>query len=689
MNSNLLKICLASLLALSFTACGDDDNGDNNGGNTISCTASEKKCNPGNTGLLVCNAAGNAWDKGDDCAFGCENNACKPDPNGGGGQTICTPNSIECNNNKLLKCNADGSKIDEEPCTYGCEKGETTCNVEKCTTGTLKCNDDQTAALTCNANGTWDEEPCTDGCNSGACVKCEVGATKCGTDHKSVLTCQENGSWTPEACKTNEACTSDTKGCDEIPSYEACSAEDLEKCLNDLASEGYDRDSGVCLMANGKVECNTGKCTELNTVREWCSAYYSAMLTQICSPVGDDGTGVWTSVAKLEDCFSCNDDLTACGGKLVSDQGEECDKTRADRCDGNILSYCAEGTVKASKCSSGRACVELDNKGSVWANCYDPEDTCQAEDESQSCEENWLYGAISEQYVCLSSKADPEKKYLVHQTIGCQSGECTEDGAACAEPLVEDLFEDCTAESRPDRCDGTVYSTCYYDEDLDEEYVAAADCAENDNVCATLSGKTSCYNTCEEVSETPTPFCYYSDAYKGFVVGTSVCVEDDSKENRIQKQQLTKLCASGCNETNDGCAYADEGEKCPEGMTESCVDNAAVYCYVGNIAAESCPGLYGENQICYINEDDESWCAEKCDTLDGVATECITEEFLGFEYAYQVSKTCTKTKDDKLVYNYIMDEEDPDYPKIDHYCDDQGCNKDNTACIAIDEEDEG
>ena len=644
MNSKLFKLCLSAILALSFNACGGDSNDDDNGGggnDTVKCNAGDVICNPAGTGLLVCNAAGNGYDNGDSCDLGCENNACKKD-NDGPATTVCEANKKECKNNQILTCKADGSGYlnDVDECPYGCENGASECLTQKCTNGQTKCSSDGSSVETCNADGGWDSSACPIGCDGGHCV--------------------------------------------EIPSYDACSAADLEDCLSRIENAGYDRTDGVCLIEDGEVGCYLGKCNVPNTSKIECNAEYGAMMVSVCSPIGNDGSGVWELVDIDEECVNgCKEDLSACAEPLVPDQGADCDASRADRCDGEILSYCDDGTVVAGKCGNGRSCVELDKSGSVWADCYDPDETCTEDSVSCNVESTWLgdYASVVE-YSCLSSKADPNKKYPVRTgEEECVSGECAADGISCEPALVDDLYKDCTPESRASRCDDDVFSFCSWDEDYQEGYVMAADCVEYDyDLCTTVNGTVSCYNTCDS-ENTVEQFCYYDDEYEGFVIGTNSCVKDDAGTTLVTKKALTKLCASGCNATKDGCAYEQEGQACTADMGESCVDNTAVYCgSSGRIGAENCPGLYGENMICYINNDDESWCAESCadGTVGSIATECVEMDLGIFVIAYQTSKKCVATKDGKQVYEGVEGST--------AYCDDQGCNAAGTACIAVDDE---
>ena len=591
MNSNLLKICLASLLALSFTACGDDDNSNNNGGNggeTISCTAGEKKCSPDNTALLVCNAAGNAWDKGDPCAFGCENNACKSDPNGGGNETVCTPKSIECHNGKLLKCNADGSAIDEEKCDYGCEKGQTTCNTEKCTTDAIKCNDDQTAALTCNANGTWDEEPCTYGCNSGACV--------------------------------------------QIESLEACDPEVLAECQTKFAEE-FDGDI-TCYVDETDGPVCVEKCTSLGSTTVECDdEEYFDISSYMCIPIGDDGTGTWFHVEVLEECdFGCNDDLTACAEPLVEDQYEKCDSaTRADRCDGNIISYCdgRYGVVLAGHCKEGHTCVELDNDGSVWADCFKDTDTCTAD--STVCKTDDESGIdVLTTSVCKPSKDDPTKKYIIKKNEACPTGTCA-DATSCEPPLVEDQGKECDAETRAGRCDGSILSVCtyldLYDYLSETMHVGAMDCADKEAVCdsGTINGAAyaNCFtedDKCENVGDE----IQKCDPDYGSI-DTYVCTELTGGKYYVL--DTYDECDFGCAEGATECGsklVEDQGETCTKTERPDACDlenNILSYCSTNKVVARKC----GADKTCTVLSDGSANCfsaEDECDTVDDTKNVC-------------------------------------------------------------------
>lgn len=658
MKSDLLKICMASLLALSLTACGGDDSDD--GGDDAACKANEKICSNDKLSVMTCKADGSGYDT-QKCENGCENGACKAD-NGGNTKPnpTCKPDVNICssNGNAVIKYNADCSSFETvQSCSFGCTDGK--CDAEKCKQGASKCSDDNSKALTCDANGSWIEADCgVLGCADGACNEADV--------------------------------------------YEACSAADQKECEDYIAENGadygYSASDAICVIEDGSPECYVGKCSTIGAADKVCNSKYSAILNRVCMAVGDAGLGIWTAVSIDTECVNgCNEDGLTCAPKLVDDQGETCDpNTYLDKCDANgILSWCGTGNVvKALDCPADDAIcdiVDVKYQGETikYGNCFDTESECSDVGDKGECYiDSRGYAVMSEAY-CAPSTTNNSKNYLVE--IGeydCNSGKCEEDKSACVPSdvdKIDDLGEVCDVDKRAAKCTGNAYSYCddsYVDYGYDAE-VAGVDCLAYDyDLCTTVGGKAMCYNTCTEENSVEN-LCYYDENNEGFVIGTSTCLKDDAGENLVAKKVLTKLCASGCNAAKDGCAYEAEGTACDASTTkESCVDNTAVYCSEGKVGAENCPGLYGENMICYINDSDESYCGESCadDTVGNVVSVCETELFLGFfEMSSQYSKKCVETKDGKKIYKAVEGSEG--------YCDDQGCNADGTACIAIDDSD--
>ena len=123
MNSKLFKLCLSAILALSFYACGGDDDtggGGNGGGgnsddgnnNIVKCSPGSIICSPDGRAELVCNAAGNGYDKGQSCDNGCVDNACSGSGGSGDNSSGCVDGSSSCNNNNVNVVDDEGETCD-------------------------------------------------------------------------------------------------------------------------------------------------------------------------------------------------------------------------------------------------------------------------------------------------------------------------------------------------------------------------------------------------------------------------------------------------------------------------------------------------------------------------------------------------------------------------------------------------
>lgn len=459
MNSKLFKFCLSAILALSFNACGgdnndDDDNkGDGGNSNAVKCKPGDVICSPDLSSTLVCNAAGNGYEKKDNCDKGCENNACRGS-GGGGNASVCTANATVCQNNQLKTCNADGSGFLSNPenCPSGCVDGASSCN-------------------------------------------------------NNVNLVEDAG----EECDTSRADRCDgtvISYCD--PDYDVVVAGDC--------ADYYGADA-VCGVVAGSANCYKPEdaCTTVNAETKGCYDYvtddvtYRLAVTYVCTQ---------TSAGK----FNIMDpyDYDICSGgcvngeclKLVDDEGEKCNSSRADRCDGTVLSYCYENVVFAGDC------VDYYGKGSVCgivdgaANCYKSEDACTV----SGSEKKGCYDYVSEygtyklavNYVCTQTSAG---KYYVMDgedydicDSSCRDGECVS--------LVDDEGEDCDS-SRVDACNDGVLSYC---NDPDGGVVTVLDCTEYDGYsCVILNdGYGNCFNAESECSKVGDKKYACSDEYEGY-----------------------------------------------------------------------------------------------------------------------------------------------------------------------------
>lgn len=648
MNSKLFKLCLSAILALSFNACGGDSNDDDNGGggnDKVKCTAGDVICNPAGTGLLVCNAAGNGYDNGDSCDLGCENNACKKD-NGGSTTTVCEANKKECKNNQILTCKADGSGYlnDVDDCPYGCENGASECLTQKCTQGQTKCSSDGSSVETCNASGSWDSSACPIGCDGGHCV--------------------------------------------EVPSYDACSAADLEDCLSRIEAAGYDRTDGVCLMEDGEAGCYLGKCNVPNTSKIECNEKYGAMMVSVCSPIGNDGSGVWElmDIADDGECeFGCKEDLSACAEPLVPDQGKECNPdTYADQCsDSGILSWCYEDEdedgnaiyyVRAINCpKNNRVCdivtISADGETINYGDCFSEADKCNAPNsEVVSCKED--YYAVKTVSYCGASTKNPSVSYAVPiDQDYCPSNACKEDGSDCTDPLVPDQGTECTPSTRAAQCTAVggsagneVYSACVdpyagtFLEGLVYE-VEAMNCADVgfDGCFETLDGDKLCAKTCTDSSEKS----YTCDESYVESDGVAILVEyscqDGANSSKILVESSEKLCSS-CDESG-ACNISDadkggsleEGDECNYYLYESkCVSNKVWSCEetedddnVVTVSAcktgESCVVFSDYNYATCKGSDAKTCASDKAGTRSYV---CVSQEDGGETYWFSVEYIC-------------------------------------------------
>lgn len=649
MNSNLLKICLASLLALSFTACGGDDgdNDDNtiNPGETITCTAGETKCSPDNTSTLVCNAAGNGYDTGDTCAFGCENGACKADPNISGNEKLCTPNSIECHNNKLLKCNADGSAVEEEACAYGCDAGATTCSTEKCTTGATKCNDDKTEALSCNADGTWGAEACEFGCNSGACVKHTVleDGADCNPD-TYFDTCNADG--VLNYCGP-VGYTEDYSGYIYGVIEANCAEHDAVCEVVNVSMDGKSSRYGDCFTEEDT--CATAGDISQVCAEEYDEEYdekYAAETTSICSASLSTSKNYWVGYEQNE-CImgGCKDD-TACIDPLVSDQGKECDAaTRADRCDGNVLSACTyqdiwdalTGTthVVAMDCAEdGAVCASGTVDGAAYANCFTDDDKCTTVGSTiQKCDPD--YGSI-DTYVCTELAGG--KYYVLDTYDECARG-CTEGAVECNPALVDDEGESCTAETRPDACDGSILSYCG-----SSDTVIAGDCVEyygEGSVCAISDGIANCYDEADKctTANAESKGCYSESGYN-FAV-TYVCTETDKGLYNVMLTDADSYtaCSNACVDGACMKLVDDEGKACTsEDRPDACDGDILSYCDDDVVVAGTC----SDGSSCVKLSDGYADCfreADQCDTVGETIVAC-DNSYADYGYVFSQEYVC-------------------------------------------------
>ncbi|MCA9564418.1 MAG: hypothetical protein KC561_13070, partial [Myxococcales bacterium] len=240
------------------------------------------------TGLGVCETS-------NDCMAGeqCLANSCVSE------NAICVPNTVVCQGNRQLSCNADGSDITETTCSADqiCQLG-VGCTEQSCEPNEIGCIDG-TTAFVCNASGTAEETvACGDGqeCSEGVCQNpsCEPGEVAC-IDGQRWFCGQGDEGWTSypcsieQQCSGNLGCSCNNDACVERvcrPGASRCAADGFQTCLED--GSGY----GPIEDCTGSFDCVEGACLPPDCLpgEQLCAG--DAVLT--CN---QDGTGYL-----VEDC---------------------------------------------------------------------------------------------------------------------------------------------------------------------------------------------------------------------------------------------------------------------------------------------------------------------------------------------------------------------------------------------------
>ncbi len=151
-------LCCLLGASMALNACGkdDDDAGEK---------CAETTCKDANI-LAVCDAqTGISSER--ECAYGCENNACKAAPAADKcTETVCKDANI------LAVCDAETGIIKERECADGCENNACKPKTaeDKCQDGTARCSADGAYAEKCEQGALWREQ-CANGCENGACKK--------------------------------------------------------------------------------------------------------------------------------------------------------------------------------------------------------------------------------------------------------------------------------------------------------------------------------------------------------------------------------------------------------------------------------------------------------------------------------------------------------------------------------------
>ena len=375
----------------NYDTCPNGCNADNSGcagGTPTTCTNGMLQCN-GNR-LEVC--SGGSWTLQENCANGCENNACKDAP------TTCTSGSLQCNGNRLELC-VNGSWTLQENCANGCENNACKDAPATCTNDDLQCNGNR---LEVCSGGAWTlKENCANGCENKACkdapATCTNDDLQCNGNDLQI--CSNNAWVLKETCANgceNKACKAsvvvpdptggnvgdncdDTyvEGCDgQVVMY--CNSSSKIASLDCSAQAGF---SCHVLSKNGEAYANcyddSMKCTtpgekDVNLCYEYGS-YGEITFSHQCYPATDGSAYYeidWDGAYERCD-HGCNNDGTACGELEFELCGSDCTLQSGGTC----VEYC-----QAQNSSS--VCV-LDSDG--YIECSDPCTASKVGDVKNSC----------------------------------------------------------------------------------------------------------------------------------------------------------------------------------------------------------------------------------------------------------------------------------------------------------------
>ncbi len=324
----------------------------------------------------------------------------------------CTSNA-DCGEGKI--CGAEGKCVDDTNVTPG--------PVDECTT-----NDDCTDATkpvcdngTCVADssvtpGPVDEcttnDDCTDAtkpvCDNGTCVADNTQSGNCPAGEYEIDgTCYAEGDACDGETMTDSYCFGNKNVyCDYEIDYENLTIDyfiAVDDCAANDMTCGETADYGnYCVMPCDTLDEEIAACYDEDT-----SAVY------LCVAMKDGTLG-----AALYDGEACDagcDGTTGACTKLSPDEGETCDSTFTERCDGEVVVYCADSIVTTIDCGSseGYSCGIL--SGSGIADCFSASDSCTNGDAAK--DDCAYYGYYSAEYTCQET-TDGEYYYYYADPSG-------------------------------------------------------------------------------------------------------------------------------------------------------------------------------------------------------------------------------------------------------------------------------
>jgi hypothetical protein len=329
----LLKFCLIAALSVGLTACGDDKK--DSKGKTDSGTSTSDPTGMGNENIL----------EGDKCDPDTFNGFCRNNS-----AYFCTTGTVEtdqCGTGDSDDLCIVFSKLDNNLDMAYCVTED-----DKCSEAGVDeyCEDWNTFALMA-------KDVCAKGSNGelySVFIPGDDCIGYCDADGKKCL---------PQLVSDQgQACTEDGRPerCDgTIVSW--CSTEGLSPKVSawDCAEDGAicEMIEGVGYCADSSSECQVEGESSKQCINDLLGSYVA---TATCKKA--DSGKLYKVVVDEEECDNaCSEGACIDLKTIVSDYGDNCDESRADRCDGTYLSFCSNGKVSAYDCSEfGGGCVNVD-----------------------------------------------------------------------------------------------------------------------------------------------------------------------------------------------------------------------------------------------------------------------------------------------------------------------------------------
>ncbi|MBR4986097.1 MAG: hypothetical protein IKY83_10200 [Proteobacteria bacterium] len=542
-----MKRYLPFLILLAIIGCNDES------GKANTC---ENICLDANT-LMKCTANGPV---GENCPYGCENNACKTASTctfackDGFTQIItCPPSSpVEqtcpngCENNVckstdtcqdlcidahvLIKCTANG--LAGEYCPNGCENNACK-DAPACT---VSCKDPNTL-IKCTANGPA-EETCPNGCENNACKDAPACVASC-KDPNTVIKCTANGpveencpnGCENNACKDAPACSVSCKDpntlikcTDNGPVEETCpngcennACKDAPACVASCKDPNtliLCSDDGTSVEKTCKDGCENGHCKAVySELPKSCKDNSDAMcLTEATSYVCSD----WWNQEGGYDLFQqhCAGNRTCMDGDCIVADVTKC---ASDYCkDHDTLVTCQNGSPIEKKCGSGNLCIDRACRASTIKTCKADGDCA----ETEMCYQSFCYlksnMALKVGDACDSAtfqeycKGDIEYKCGYDDTV--EMNDCSEYNGCSTmvkqafqtkAPIFNAVCRGITTNLSACTQPGVVLNRCYNSDDpyFPIHYSMASVCVRGSDgrmIYLTDNEETDCGNACDE-----------------------------------------------------------------------------------------------------------------------------------------------------------------------------------------------